>query len=70
MSAQEPIPSSGGARRPLRPKASASHPACPKCRRRMTVKLVAPVLFASNLDDVMFGCEECGTEAKRTVKRT
>ena len=35
----------------------------------MTVKQVAPVLFASNLDDVIYGCEKCGTEAKRTVKR-
>ena len=35
----------------------------------MAVKQVAPVLFASNLDDVIYGCEKCGTEAKRTVKR-
>ena len=36
----------------------------------MTVKQVTPVLFASELDDVIYGCEECGTEVKRTVKRT
>ena len=35
----------------------------------MTVKQVAPVLFASELDDVTYGCGTCGTEAKRTVKR-
>jgi hypothetical protein len=35
----------------------------------MTVKQVAPVLFASNMDDVIYGCASCGTEAKRTVKR-
>jgi hypothetical protein len=35
----------------------------------MTVKQVSPVLFASGLDDVVYGCEECATEAKRTVKR-
>ena len=35
----------------------------------MTVKQVTPVLFASDLDDVIYGCETCGTEVKRTVKR-
>jgi hypothetical protein len=30
---------------------------------------VMPVLFAPNVDDVMFGCEDCGTEVKRTVKQ-
>jgi hypothetical protein len=36
----------------------------------MIVKQVTPVLFASGLDDVIYACEKCGTEAKRTVKRT
>lgn len=58
-------PSAGGPTKPLKSKS----PACPKCRRRMTVKQVMPVLFASGIDDVMFGCEDCGTEIKRTVKR-
>ncbi|MEA2982455.1 MAG: hypothetical protein QOF91_3552 [Alphaproteobacteria bacterium] len=35
----------------------------------MTLKQVESVLFAANLDDVIFGCEKCGTEVKRTVKR-
>ena len=35
----------------------------------MAVKQVTPVLFASEFDDMIFGCEKCGTEAKRTVKR-
>ncbi len=35
----------------------------------MTIKQVAPVLFASNLDDVTYACETCATEAKRTVRR-
>ena len=30
----------------------------------------AAVLFASGLDDVVYSCEKCGTEAKRTFKRT
>jgi hypothetical protein len=36
----------------------------------MGVKQVAPLLFASDLDDVIYGCDTCGTEVKRTVKRT
>jgi hypothetical protein len=35
----------------------------------MTVKSVTPVLFASGMDDVVYGCEDCGTETKRAVKR-
>jgi hypothetical protein len=35
----------------------------------MTIRQVAPVLFASELDDVTYGCETCATEAKRTVRR-
>jgi hypothetical protein len=35
----------------------------------MTLKQVMPVLFASDLDDVTYGCQDCETEAKRTVKR-
>jgi hypothetical protein len=35
----------------------------------MTVKQVTPVLFASGIDDVIYGCEDCGTEAKRTIKQ-
>ena len=36
----------------------------------MTVRQVTPVLFASELDDVTYGCATCGTEIKRTVRRT
>lgn len=46
-----------------------NRPECPECKRRMTVKQVSPLLFASNMDDVVYGCEDCGTEIKRTVKR-
>jgi hypothetical protein len=35
----------------------------------MAVKQVSPVLFASDFDDMVFGCDECGTETKRSVKR-
>jgi hypothetical protein len=36
----------------------------------MTVKQVNPLLFTSNIDDVIYRCEDCGTEVKRTVKRS
>ena len=58
------LPPSGGAVPPGR-----DNPACPICQRPMTVKQVSPVLFASGLDDVIYGCEDCGIEAQRTVKR-
>lgn len=45
------------------------HPPCPQCQRRMIVKLVTPVLFASDIDEVTYTCERCGTETKRTVNR-
>jgi DNA-directed RNA polymerase subunit RPC12/RpoP len=74
MSSQEQQgPSSGGmpppSGGPLFPP-SAKNPPCPTCERRMAVKQVTPLLFASELDDVIYGCEKCGTEVKRTVKRT
>jgi RNase P subunit RPR2 len=65
MSSQEQI-QSGGA---TSAGPASERPNCPKCSRPMGVKQVMPVLFASDLDDVLFGCAECGTEAKRTVKR-
>ncbi len=59
--------SNGGS--PIRGGTKAAAPMCPKCAGRMIVKQVAPVLFASKLDDVIFGCDKCATEVKRTVKR-
>jgi hypothetical protein len=32
----------------------------------MTIKRVTPILFASGMDDVVYGCDDCGTETKRT----
>lgn len=66
MSSQEQFQSSGGAPPPVAQK----DPVCPQCNHGMIVKQVAPVLFASHLDDVIYGCAACGTEAKRTIKRT
>ena len=72
MPSQQEGPSSSGlpppAGGPTKPSKS-KNPACPKCQRRMTVKQVMPVLFASGIDDVIFGCVDCGTEQKRTVRR-
>ena len=59
-------PRSGRPASPVKPK----NPTCPLCRRRMTVKQVTPVLFASGMDDVIYGCEDCSTEVKRTIKQT
>jgi RNase P subunit RPR2 len=47
----------------------AKHPVCKLCRQPIIVKLIAPVLFAGAFDDVVYGCERCGAEAKRTLKR-
>jgi DNA-directed RNA polymerase subunit RPC12/RpoP len=70
MSMQEMPPTGGPPRSDTPVKApKGEYPACPECRRRMTVKSVTPVLFASGIDDIVYGCEDCGTEAKRTVKR-
>jgi NAD-dependent SIR2 family protein deacetylase len=49
------------------PKRQAAIPKCPQCQDQMVRKRVELVLFASNLDDVTYGCEKCGTEMKRTV---
>jgi hypothetical protein len=71
MPAQREHDSSGGRRPPSADNPLRSNnPKCRTCQRRMTVKQVTPVLFASGIDDVIFGCEDCGTEVKRTVKRT
>jgi hypothetical protein len=52
------------------PRAAADQPDCPQCQRKMTVKQISPVLFSAGVDDVVYGCESCGTETKRTIKRT
>ena len=51
------------------PSKSGEIPSCPQCQSLMTVQQVSPALFASDIDDIVYGCEGCGTEAQRTVKR-
>ena len=50
-------------------RTGAGHPNCPRCHYRMRVKQISPALLADDIDDTVYGCERCGTEAKRTVKR-
>jgi hypothetical protein len=42
---------------------------CPKCQRPMTLKQVTPLLFTASMDEMVYGCEDCGTKTKRTMKR-
>jgi hypothetical protein len=69
MALQERPPSGRSPPRSGGLKSPSTIPSCPQCQRRMIVKRVAPVLFATNLDDVIYGCEKCHTEVRRT-KRT
>ena len=70
MSVQETSSGGGNPLRTGNAKNQSTTLVCPECERSMIVKQVIPVLFASELDDVVFGCDKCGTEAKRTVKRS
>ena len=70
MALQEAPPSGRSPPRTGRSKSQVAHPECPKCSRRMTVKQVIPVLFAPNVDDIVYGCEDCGTEIKRASSAT
>jgi hypothetical protein len=51
------------------PETIAKHPDCPQCRQRLAIKHLAPLMFARDIDEIVYGCNECGTELKRTVKR-
>jgi len=42
---------------------------CPQCGGRMVVRLVAPAMFADDIDDITHRCEGCGAELTRSVKR-
>jgi uncharacterized protein with PIN domain len=43
-------------------------PRCPDCREPMVFKRKKPILFTDGLADAIYRCENCRTEAKRTVK--
>jgi predicted RNA-binding Zn-ribbon protein involved in translation (DUF1610 family) len=42
---------------------------CPQCGGRMAIKLIAPVMFAEDVDDITHRCNGCGAELTRSVKR-
>jgi type II secretory ATPase GspE/PulE/Tfp pilus assembly ATPase PilB-like protein len=42
---------------------------CPNCKGEMTISEVTPVLFADDLEDVIYRCKGCRSEMKRTFKR-
>jgi hypothetical protein len=54
---------------PVNVPSSDGAPACPQCRRAMQLRVVEPVMFTSDLDDMTYRCENCDTEARRTVGR-
>jgi len=60
-----PMPVGAGRFSASKPKS----PACPKCTRAMTIKQIMPLMFTTDIDDVLYRCEDCGTELKRSVKR-
>ena len=41
---------------------------CPQCRHRMSIKSIAPAMFAPELEDITHACDHCGSELVRTVK--
>jgi uncharacterized Zn finger protein len=45
-------------------------PLCPQCQQAMRIRVVEPVMFARDVDDMTYRCENCGTETKRAVKRS
>jgi DNA-directed RNA polymerase subunit RPC12/RpoP len=70
MQQQQDPPRSGTRVRLAGSSRHAPDPQCQGCQRRMSVKQVSPVLFASEMDDVIYRCDGCGAETKRTVKRS
>ena len=61
MSSQQQFtPGSGG----TLPKAVDTHPDCPRCKTQMALKQVSPMLFASDIDEMHYRCDGCGTEIK------
>jgi hypothetical protein len=51
------------------PPSRVAPPLCPKCQQAMNIRVVEPVMFARDVDDMTYRCESCSTEIKRAVKR-
>jgi len=48
---------------------SAGNPVCPHCHRSMSVRQLTPSLVAPDVDEVVYGCTDCGTGETRAVRR-
>ena len=46
-----------------------ANPECPVCKTGMRLVHVTPVIFAHDLNNVSYVCDECGMRTKRTLKR-
>ena len=66
MSSQERFDASKNGRSPRK---GLAHPDCPQCKRQMIVKQLSPIMSSADLDEVVYGCTDCGTEIKRTEAR-
>ena len=66
MSSQERFDASKNGRSPRK---GLAHQDCPQCKRQMIVKQLSPIMRSADLDEVVYGCADCGTEIKRTEAR-
>jgi hypothetical protein len=48
---------------------TANIPLCPRCREKMRLCVVAPVMLAETVDHFSYVCKECGTEEIHDIKR-
>jgi hypothetical protein len=42
---------------------------CPKCGTVMVVANRKPLMFTYDIDEILYHCEKCDTNEKRTVER-
>jgi C4-type Zn-finger protein len=53
----------------VRSRIVSATPDCPLCKTGMRLVQATPVLFAHDLKEVVYVCDECGQRTKRTLKR-
>jgi hypothetical protein len=41
---------------------------CPHCGGRMAMKMIKPVFFADDLEEITHVCDGCGSELSRTAR--
>lgn len=66
MSSQEQFTASN----PPPSSAEMAYPDCPQCQGQMSVRQLSPAPRAVSVDEVIYGCDRCGTELKQHVRRT